>query len=68
VIEADVNALVASLAGLPLPPPAPTVLQAAEVLLPVVEAAVGLILPQPPVTARAAMTAAEARLVLKGAR
>jgi len=41
-VEADVNAVIAVLAGLPLPAPLPTVLEAASVLLPIIEAAVGM--------------------------
>lgn len=44
-VETDLNAIVGALAGLPLPPPIGTVLAAAGVLLPVIEAAVGLVLP-----------------------
>jgi hypothetical protein len=61
-VENDVNTIVAALAGLPLPPPAPTILTAAEVLLPVVEAAVGLVVPAS--AASGAMTADEARMHL----
>ena len=45
VVEADVNAIVASLAGLPLPPPAPMILEAANIILPVVEVAIGIAAP-----------------------
>jgi len=44
-VEADVNTIVGALAGLDLPPPAPTILAAATVLLPVIEAAVGIAVP-----------------------
>lgn len=61
-LVADTNVVVAATARLPLPPPMPAVLQAANVLLPVLEAAVGL-----PVAASAAantMSPDSARLVL----
>jgi hypothetical protein len=45
-VETDVNAVVSALAGLPLPAPISTALQAASVLLPVIEAAVGLVVSQ----------------------
>ena len=61
-VENDVNTIVAALAGLPLPPPAPTILTAAEVLLPVIEAAVGLLVP--PSAAVGGMTPDEARIHL----
>jgi len=61
-VENDVNTIVAALAGLPLPPPAPTILTAAEVLLPVIEAAVGLVVP--PSAAVGGMTPDEARIHL----
>ena len=63
-IEQDVNAFAALLAGLPLPPPYAQVVQAAVVLLPVIEIGVGLAVPA---GASHAMTPAEARLVLKAA-
>lgn len=44
-IEADVNALVAVGATLPLPPQVATAFQAAEVLLPVLETSVNLVAP-----------------------
>jgi len=61
-VENDVNTIVAALAGLPLPPPTPTILTAAEVLLPVIEAAVGLVVP--PSAAVGGMTPDEARIHL----
>lgn len=42
-VETYVNAFIGIAAGLPLPPPFPTYLAAAAVLLPVLEAAVGLV-------------------------
>ena len=63
-IEQDVNSFAALLAGLPLPPPYAQVVQAAVVLLPVIEIGVGLAVPA---GASHAMTPAEARLVLKAA-
>ena len=63
-IEQDVNAFAALLAGLPLPPPYAQIVQAAVVLLPVIEIGVGLAVPA---GASHAMTPAEARLVLKAA-
>jgi hypothetical protein len=50
-VEADVNAIVGALAGFPIiPPPISTVLTAATFLLPVIEAAINmLLLPEPPV-------------------
>lgn len=47
-LEQDVNAVVSVLAGLPLPPPVGPALQAASILLPVIEAAVGIVVPQAP--------------------
>ncbi|MGA9865253.1 MAG: hypothetical protein WBQ75_02310 [Acetobacteraceae bacterium] len=41
-VETDVNAVIAVLAGLPLPAPIPAVLEAASVLLPIIETAVGM--------------------------
>ena len=63
-IEQDVNSFAALLAGLPLPPPFAQVVEAAVVLLPVIEIGVGLAVPA---GASHAMTPAEARLVLKAA-
>ena len=44
-IESLVNDIVADVSGLPLPAPWPTILTAAQVLLPTVEAAVGIVVP-----------------------
>lgn len=67
-IETYVNTIVSALAVLPLPPPISTALQAAAILLPIIEAAVGMVLPAS--TARAAkglaLTPDQARLVLAG--
>lgn len=64
-IEGDVNAAVQALAVLPLPPSIESVLLAAQVLLPVVESAVGLAVPAGAV--KGGMTPAQARAVLKAA-
>lgn len=64
-IEADMNALVAAVGALPLPANAASAIQAAQVLLTVIEAGVNLL-----VTASAApgaMTPQQARLVLAAA-
>ena len=61
-IETDVNAVVGLLAGMPLPPAISGVLQAAVVLLPLIEAGVGLAVPVG--AAPSAMSAAQARMVL----
>lgn len=69
-VEADVNAIVAALAVLPLPQPLPAVLAAASILLPVIEASVGLIVtppaPAPAQKLRMQMTPGEARAILRG--
>lgn len=44
-VETDVNTIDVALSGLPLPKDASTILQAAVVLLPVIEAAVGIVVP-----------------------
>lgn len=74
-VETDINGIVAALAVLPvIPPPFSIALQAAAVLLPVIEAAIGMLIPPTPAPVttsvarlRAAppMSAAEARLYLK---
>lgn len=64
-IEADVNAIINAVAGLNLPAPVPMVLSAAAVLLPVIEAAVGL--PAPASASAGGLTPDEARLVLTAA-
>lgn len=61
-IETDVNALVGLLAGMPLPPQVSGVLQAAVVLLPIIEAGVGMAVPVG--AAPGAMSPAQARLTL----
>lgn len=63
-IETDFNALVGVFAGLPLPPPLGTAIQAAAVLLPVIETAVGLIVSGVQASARSAMTPVQARAAL----
>lgn len=71
-VEGDVNGIVGVLAGLPLPAPISTALEAAGVLLPVIEAAVGLVVTPPTATALYAahshMTPDQARAVLEGLR
>jgi hypothetical protein len=70
-LEGDVNAVVDALAGLPLPAEIELPLQAAAVLLPVIETAVGLAISQVTASARlratAPMSAAQARAILTGA-
>ena len=73
-IETDLNGVVTALAGLPLPPPYNTYVQAAAVLLPVIEAFVTSVIPTaPPVPAAVSaeapksMTISQARMVLEGA-
>lgn len=65
-IESDVNNIVGVLSTLPLPPTIMTVVDAAAVLLPVIEAAVGLVTPASMQmrTAHAGMTPDEARAAL----
>lgn len=64
-VEADVNAIVAALVGVPgLPQNVTLALVAAQVLLPVVETAVGMIVPPSPKAY--AMTPNEARAILIG--
>jgi len=62
-VEANVNAVIAVLAGLTLPAPISTILEAVSVLLPVIEAAVGLTAPVG--TEPGTMTPAQARAVLR---
>lgn len=62
-VEADVGAVIAVLAGLPLPGPISTVLEAAAVLLPVIEAAVGIAAAAG--TAPGTLTPAQARAALQ---
>lgn len=67
-LEADLNAVVDTLAGLPLPPQISLPLQAAAILLPVIETAVGMAVTQlNPPAAAVAMTADQARAILIGA-
>jgi hypothetical protein len=57
-LEADFNAIIGALASVPLiPPPISTALQAASILLPIIEAAVGLVLPAQAVAPHAMATA-----------
>lgn len=65
-VEAYVNTIVSILAAIPLiPPPISTVLQAAAILLPIIETAVGLVVQNPPrVRGGTPMTADQARLIL----
>jgi hypothetical protein len=65
-VETYVNTIVSTLALIPLPPPISTALQAAAILLPVIEVAVGLLVP-PTNGASPGMTPDQARLVLLGA-
>lgn len=70
-LEADLNAIVAALAGLPLPPAIGLALQAAAILLPVIETSVGLVATPPPPAIAAKlkaqpMTTDQARTYLKG--
>ncbi|MGH6714580.1 MAG: hypothetical protein ACREDC_00150 [Bradyrhizobium sp.] len=64
-VETDVNAVVGILSSMPLPAPLPAVFQAAMVLLPVVEAGVGMAVPVGAAPSR--MSPSEARAVLAGA-
>ena len=63
-LETYVNAVVTALAGLPLPGVLSTIVQAAAVLLPVIETTIGLFVASAP---KGGMSAAEARVVLKAA-
>ena len=56
-IEAAVNAVIGALAALPLPPPISTALQAASILLPIIETAVGMIVQPSPAPAAVALKA-----------
>lgn len=62
-VATDVGAVIAVLTGLPLPAPIATVLEAAAVLLPVIEAAVGIVARAG--TAPGSMTPAQARAALQ---
>lgn len=64
-VAVDVNVVVGALASLPLPAPVSTAFQAAMVLLPVIEAAVGMMVPAG--ATPGAMTPAQARVVLRDA-
>lgn len=66
-LETLVNSLVTTAAGLSLPTPFGPALAAASVLLPVVEAGVGLLVSTATTTAAAAMTPESARLILQAA-
>jgi len=66
-IETDVNAIINGLAGVPLPIPLSSIIQAATVLLPIIEAAVNLAV-SAPAKARAMavpMSPDEARAILR---
>ena len=65
-IETDLNAIVGALAGLPLPPQIATAIQAAAILLPVLEIAVNLAISQVKPLTASAITPDQARLILKG--
>lgn len=70
-VERDVNTIVGALAGLPnLPPNVSTILSAAVVLLPVIEASVGIVAPAATGTSAAAgaMSPATARMHLTNGR
>jgi hypothetical protein len=56
-IEAAVNAVISAAAALPLPPPISTALQAAAILLPIIETAVGMIVQPSPAPAAASLKA-----------
>lgn len=64
-IVQDVNAVISVGAALPLPPPISTILLAASVLLPVIEAGVGL--PVMAAAPKTKMTRAQARAILAAA-
>lgn len=66
-IESYVNVVVSALASLPLPPPISTAIQAAAILLPIIEIAVGLAVPASAAKASPAMDANMARVILSGA-
>lgn len=70
-IESYVNVIVQALASIPLlPAPVTLALQAATILLPIIEAAVGMVLPASSMRAKLApsnMSPSEARLILIGA-
>ena len=67
-VAKDVNTIVNALSVLPLPPPAPTILLAASVLLPVIEGAVGVAVPSTAAAAPGAMNPADARMHLMTGR
>ncbi len=64
-IESYLNTIVGALAVLPLPPPISVILQAATVLLPIVEALVGMLVTAKPMAGT--MSPDSARLILAGA-
>lgn len=66
-LEGYVGAVVAALVPLSavLPPPIPQVVMAVSILLPIVEAAVGMILPAQATAARPAMSSDQARVLLR---
>jgi hypothetical protein len=70
-VEGDVNAIVTALAGITWPPEQKTIataLDAAQVLLPVIESAVGMVLPPAAAPkAAAALSPDQARAILLGA-
>lgn len=66
-VEGYVNTVVSVLGALPLPPPISTILEAASVLLPIIETTVGLLAPTAGMRMKAAaMTPDQARLILLG--
>lgn len=68
-VETDVNAVVDTAAGLPLPPPIGTIFEAGAVLLPVIEMTIGMVVPASQ-TAKAQLTGISpdmARAILTGA-
>lgn len=64
-IETYVNTVVSALAVLPLPPAIALALQAASILLPIIETAVGLLVTAKPMLGNA-MNPDEARIILRG--
>lgn len=64
-IESYVNTVVAALAALPLPPAIAMALQAASILLPIIETAVGLLVTAKPMLG-STMNGDEARIILRG--
>jgi len=68
IVESDVNVIVGALAGLKLPPPAPTILLAATVLLPAIEVAVGIVVPASASASTSKMSPDAARVHLKSGK